>query len=119
MSSSAVHASPATSPSPSAVHELVCEFVTAQAKAEAEAGGGWAGYRGVFLSTEVQDLIRSRLAEAAAASPAEPSDGVKDSSNSDGPRSPKKRKLDQASAAPPRCRRHRRSGRGLMDRLLL
>ena len=99
MSSSAVHASPATSPSPSAVHEVVCEFVTAQAEAEAEAGGGWAGYRGVFLSAEVQDLIRSRLAGAAAASPAEPSDGATDSS-SDGPPSPKKRKLDQASAAP-------------------
>ena len=38
MSSSAVHASPATSPSPSAVHEVVCEFVAAQAEAEAEAG---------------------------------------------------------------------------------
>ena len=102
MSSSAVHASPATSPSPSAVHEVVCEFVTAQAEAEAEAGGGWAGYRGVFLSGEVQDLIRSRLAgaAAAAASPAEPSDGVEDPSNSDGPRIPKKRKLEQASAAP-------------------
>ena len=104
MSSSAVHASPATSPSPSAVHQLVCEFVTAQAEAEAEAGGGsggWAGYRGVFLSAEVQDLIRSRLAgAAAAASPAEPSDGVEDSSSSDGPRSPKKRKLEEANAAP-------------------
>jgi hypothetical protein len=101
MSSSAVHASPATSPSPSAVHEVVCEFVTAQAESEAEAGGGWSGYRGVFLSGEVQDLIRSRLAgAAAAASPAEPSYGVEDSSSSsDGPRSPKKRKLDQASAA--------------------
>ena len=102
MSSSAVHASPATSPSPSAVHQLVCEFVTAQAEAEAEAGGGWAGYRGVFLSAEVQDLIRSRLAgAAAAASPAEPSDGAADSISSDGPRSPKKRKIDQASPAPP------------------
>jgi hypothetical protein len=99
MSSSAVHASPATSPSPSAVHQLVCEFVTAQAEAEAEAGGGWAGYCGVFLSAEVQDLIRSRLAGAAAASRAQPSDGATDSS-SDGPPSPKKRKLDQASAAP-------------------
>ena len=90
-----------TSPSPTAVHQLVCEFVTdqADAEAEAEAGGGWAGYRGVFLSAEVQDLIRSRLAGAAAASPAEPSDGVEGSTSSDSPRSPKKRKLDQASAA--------------------
>jgi hypothetical protein len=101
MSSSAVPASPATSPSPTAVHEIVCEFVTAQAEAEAEANGGWAGYRGVFLSAEVQDLIRSRLAgAAAAASPAEPSDGVEDSNISDGPRSTKKHKLDQANAAP-------------------
>jgi hypothetical protein len=100
MSSSAVHASPATSPSPSAVHEIVCEFVTAQAETEAEADGGWSGYRGVFLSAEVQDLIRSRLAGAAAASPAEPSDGAADSISSDGPRSSKKRKIDQASAAP-------------------
>jgi hypothetical protein len=100
MSSSAVHASPATSPSPSAVHELVCEFVTAQAEAEAEDGEGWAGYRGVFLSGEVQELIRSRLAGAAAASPAEPSDGAAASITSDGPRSPKKRKIDEANGAP-------------------
>ena len=89
-----------SSPSPSAVHQLVCEFVTAQAEAEAEVDGGWAGYRGVFLSGEVQDLIRSRLAGAAAASPAEPSDGAADSISGDGPRSSKKRKLDQASPAP-------------------
>jgi hypothetical protein len=44
-----------------AVHDLVCEFVTAQAEAETETSGGWAGYRTVFLSAEVQDLIRSRL----------------------------------------------------------
>ena len=62
MSSSAVHASPATTPSPSAVHDLVCKFVTAQAEAEEEGnGGGWVGYRDVFLSAEVQDLIRLRL----------------------------------------------------------
>jgi hypothetical protein len=104
MPSSAVPASPATSPSPTAAHELVCEFVTAQAEAEAEDGGGWAGYRGAFLSAEVQDLIRSRLAgaaaAAAAASLAEPSDGAAGSSSSDVPRSPKKRKIDQASPAP-------------------
>jgi hypothetical protein len=105
MSSSAVHASPATSPSPSAVHELVCEFVTAQAKAEDEAGGGWAGYRGVFLSAEVQDLIRFRLAAAAAASAAEPSDDRTSHSSDDGPRSPKKRKLDEAGAAPAAAKR--------------
>jgi hypothetical protein len=52
----------------------------------------------VFLSAEVQDLVRSRL--AGAASPAEPSDGAAHSSSSDGPRSPKERKLDQASPVP-------------------
>ena len=61
MSSSAVHASPATSPSPSAVHDLVCEFVTAQADNEETNGGGWTSYRDVFLSAEVQALIRLRL----------------------------------------------------------
>jgi hypothetical protein len=95
MSSTGLHDSPATSPSPAAVHELVCEFVTAQADDEAEAGGGWAGYRGVFLSAEEQDLIRSRLA-----GPAEPSDGAAESIGSDGLRSPKKRKIDKASAVP-------------------
>ena len=54
------HARPGTGPSPEAVHGMVCEFITAQAEAEAS-GGGWAGYREVFLSAEVQDLIRSRL----------------------------------------------------------
>jgi hypothetical protein len=55
----------------------------------------------VFLSAEVQDLIRSRLAgAAAAASPAEPSDGVEDSISSDGPRRPEKYNIDEASAAP-------------------
>jgi hypothetical protein len=83
MPSSPAHASPATSPSPAAAHELVCEFVTAQAESGAEAGGGWTGYRDVFLSAEVQDLIRSRLAGAASASPAvEPSDGAAGPSSS-------------------------------------
>ena len=39
---------------PAAVHDIVCEFVAAQAEAESEASGGWAGYREVFLSAEVQ-----------------------------------------------------------------
>ena len=39
----AAHANPGTSPSPEAVHDMVCEFITAQA--EASGGGGWAGYR--------------------------------------------------------------------------
>jgi hypothetical protein len=71
--------------------------VTAQAEAEAKAFGGWAGYRAVFFSAEVQDLIRSRLA-GDAASPAEPSDGAEDSC-SDGSRIPKKRKIDKTSDA--------------------
>jgi hypothetical protein len=48
-------------PSPEAVHDMVCEFITAQAEADGSGGGVWAGYREVFLSAEVQDLIRSRL----------------------------------------------------------
>ena len=91
-----VLASPATSPSPAAVHDIVCEFVAAQAQAETAASVGWAGYREVFLSAEVQDLIRARLEEgAAAASPVEGSiSGVA--------RSPKKRNLEaDAAPAPP------------------
>jgi hypothetical protein len=88
------------------VHDIVCDFVAAQAEAETAASGGWAGYREVFLSAEVQDLIRARLEEgaAAAASPlAEPSDGgATAESASDGARSPKKRKLEaDAAPAPP------------------
>ena len=79
------------------MHDIVCEFVAAQAEAETEASGGWAGYREVFLSAEVQDLIRARLEEGAAMS--SPVAG----SASDGARSPKKRKLEAAPApaAPP------------------
>ena len=91
------HASPGTSPSPEAVHDIVCDFITAQAEAEAS-GGGWAGYREVFLSAEVQDLIRSRLMAEAGGGAA--------GSSSDESRSPKKmkqqkkkRKLDDAVAA--------------------
>ena len=92
-----VHASPATSPSSAAVHDIVCEFVAAQAEAETEASGGWAGYREVFLSAEVQELIRARL-EGAAAGAASPVEG----SASGGVRSPKKRKLEaDAAPAPP------------------
>jgi Leucine-rich repeat (LRR) protein len=78
------------------VHDIVCELVAAQAEAESEASGGWAGYREVFLSAEVQDLIRARLeGAAAAASP------VEELSN-DGAPSPKKRKLEAGAApAPP------------------
>ena len=92
MSSSAVHASPATSPSPSAVHDLVCDFVTAQAEAETEDCGGWAGYRDVFLSAEVQDLIRLRLQDEEGATAVEVAgDGA--------PTKKKKRKLDVSPPA--------------------
>ena len=92
MSSSAVHASPATSPSPSAVHDLVCEFVTAQAEAEEDGnGGGWTGYRDVFLSAEVQDLIRLRLQDEEGATAVEVA--------GDGALTKKKRKLDASSPA--------------------
>jgi hypothetical protein len=43
----------------------VRDFVTSQAEAETEDPGGWAGYRDVFLSAEVQDLVRSRVSGAA------------------------------------------------------
>jgi hypothetical protein len=84
------------------VHDIVCEFVAAQARAETEASGGWAGYRKVFLSAEVQDLIRSRLAGAAAAAspPEEPEGGAAAGSSIDGARSPKKLEADTAPAAP-------------------
>ena len=86
------------------MHDIVCEFVAAQAEAETEASGGWAGYREVFLSAEVQDLIRARLeGAAAAASPVEePDGGTAAEPASDGARSPKKRKLEaDAAPAPP------------------
>jgi hypothetical protein len=92
MSSSAVHASPATSPSPSAVHDLVCDFVTAQAEAEEGNGGGWAGYRDVFLSAEVQDLIRLRLQDDSGAT-------AVDVAGDGAPTKKKKRKLDVSSPA--------------------
>jgi hypothetical protein len=48
--------------SAAAAHAVVCDFVTAQAaSSEAAASSGWASYRAVFLSAEVQDLIRARL----------------------------------------------------------
>ena len=49
--------------SAAAAHAIVCDFVTAQAaSSETAASSGWASYRAVFLSAEVQDLIRARLA---------------------------------------------------------
>jgi hypothetical protein len=94
------HASPVTSPSAAAVHDIVCEFVAAQAEAESEASGGWAGNREVFLSAEVQDLIRARLEGTAATKTTD--GGTAAEIASDGTRSPKKRKLDaDAAPAPP------------------
>jgi hypothetical protein len=84
-------------PSPAAVHHLVCEFIAAQAEAEAEVSGGWTGYRNVFLTAEVQDLIRSRL-------PHDEPKGHADVGHADvagdGPGSAKKRKLDDVPPAP-------------------
>jgi hypothetical protein len=77
------------------VHDLVCEFVTAQA--EAEASGGWAGYRDVFLSAEVQDLIRSRLPRGGPGSPPLQGDAA-DVAGGGPSSSKKKRKLDQTPA---------------------
>jgi hypothetical protein len=65
----------------------VCEFVAAQAESEA-GSGGWTGYRDVFLSAEVQGLIRSHLPRGGAGSPL-PSDSAGDG----GGGSKKKRKL--------------------------
>jgi hypothetical protein len=52
----------------------------------------------MFLSAEVQGLIRSRLAGAAASPAEEPSGGVEDTRFE--PRSPKKCKLDETSTGP-------------------
>jgi Leucine-rich repeat (LRR) protein len=79
------------------VHHLVCEFIAAQAEAEAEVSGGWTGYRNVFLTAEVQDLIRSRL-------PHDEPKGHVDAGHADvagdGPGSAKKRKRDDVPPAP-------------------
>ena len=88
-----LQASPAAGPSPQAVHHLVCEFVAAQA--EVAAGSGWTEYSQVFLSAEVQGLIRSRL--PGAGSPP-PTDSVGDGGGGGGSKK-KKRKLDADVAA--------------------
>jgi hypothetical protein len=45
--------------SAAAAHAIVCDFVTAQAaSSETAVSSGWASYRAVFLSAEVQGLIR-------------------------------------------------------------
>jgi hypothetical protein len=42
-------------------HEVVCGFVVSQAQADTSSASGWTDYSTVFLSDEVQDLIRARL----------------------------------------------------------
>ena len=84
--------------SAAAAHAIVCDFVTAQAaSSETAASSGWASYRAVFLSAEVQDLIRASLGcdgqddDAADVS----ADSV---GGQGGPKKKKKRKLDAGPA---------------------
>ena len=77
------------SPSATAVHHALCALVTSQAESASEAGRGWSEYGSVFLSAEVQDLIRARLAGDGAGSP--PAEGE---AAEGGPGSSKKRKLE-------------------------
>ena len=78
------------------VHGTLCTFVTTQAVTHSS----WAEYAAMFLSAEVQDLIRSRLAARLAADPTAAEDGESSSPS-------KKRKVppdDNAAAenvAPP------------------
>jgi hypothetical protein len=83
--------------SAAAAHAIVCDFVTAQAaSSETAASSGWASYRAVFLSAEVQDLIRARLG----------GDGQDDAAGGDGGTtgdgqvSPKKKRKLDAGPAP-------------------
>jgi hypothetical protein len=82
--------------SAAAVHDIVCDMVVAQAEAEIPPASGWSDYRAVFLSVEVQDLIRSRLL-------LRPRDGAGSAPLAgDGPAGgAKKRKIDAAAAAGP------------------
>ena len=69
-------------------HAIVCDFVAAQAaSSETAASSGWATYRAVFLSAEVQDLIRARLGDAGQDDAAAE---VHDDGTADGQVSPKK-----------------------------
>ena len=82
--------------SAAAVHAIVCGFVTAQAaSSETAASSGWASYRAVFLSAEVQDLIRARLG-----GDGQDDDAAKVDDGVGGQASPKKkkRKLDAGPA---------------------
>ena len=76
----------------------MCDFVTAQAaSSETAASGGWASYRAVFLSAEVQDLIRARLAGDGQDDAAD--DDI-DGSGNDGQGGPKKKRKLDAGPAP-------------------
>ena len=77
------------SPSSTAVHHALCALVASQAESASEAGRGWSEYGSVFLSAEVQDLIRARLAGDGAGSPPAEGDAAEG-----GPGSSKKRKLE-------------------------
>ena len=46
------------SPSSTAVHHALCALVASQAEGASEAARGWSEYGSVFLSAEVQDLIK-------------------------------------------------------------
>ena len=85
---------PTASLSTAAVHDMVCDMVATQAEAEIPPASGWSDYRAVFLSAEVQDLIRSRLLL--------PRDGPGSATLAgDGPAGgAKKRKIDAAAAGP-------------------
>ena len=84
--------------SAAAAHAIVCDFVTAQAaSSETAASSGWASYRAVFLSAEVQDLIRARLAGDGQDDAADVDDGSGSGVGQDGPKK-KKRKLDAGPA---------------------
>jgi hypothetical protein len=82
------------SPSAAAVHDIVCDMVADKAEAEIAPASGWSDYRAVFLSAEVQDLIRSRLLLPLDGPGSAPLAG-------DGPASsPKKRKFEAAGGGP-------------------
>ena len=71
--------------SAAAAHDSICAMVTAHAESGSEGARGWADYGSVFLSAEVQDLIRARL-------PQDDGPGPPPTPTED--RGPKKRKLE-------------------------
>ena len=75
--------------SAAAAHDSICAMVTAHAESGSEGARGWADYGAVFLSAEVQDLIRARL-------PQDDGPGPPPTPTED--RGPKKRKLEGRSA---------------------